>query len=71
MEIYRSSPIPTLLNLAGIPPLKVRRLQTLKFEVNLAVTSLSLNFIAKLQNLLSALLEPYKLNTSDIFPLVT
>lgn len=66
MGAYRSSLIPSLLNFAGIPSFKVRRLQqTLEYELNLAVTSLSSNFIHKLQNLLLLLESYYMLKTQE------
>jgi len=63
---YRSSPIPSIYNLAGTPPLEIRRLKiTLNHELKLASTLPSLDFNPKFKTL-SILLQENNLAISNL-----
>lgn len=61
---YRSSPTPSILNLAGISLFNIRRYQLeLKYEIKLASTNKSLNLYPNLQKI-SSLLKSHRLEIS-------
>jgi hypothetical protein len=65
---YRSNPIPSILNLTNVPPLKIRRLQlTLNQELKLATSIAELDFTPNFSNLLP-LLHDNNLVLSDLTP---